>query len=130
MKKTILIDFGEGEGLEREEYKGEVTLKRFNFEEQNAYSEESTDIKFFGATQQVKVSTSKLKELGILKSVIDNKLQKITYFQDKVTKALIPISNSYPLDLAGIRNLPREVGDMLFIAFSEINEVSEKKKES
>lgn len=124
-KKTE-IEFSEGEGAEQVELKGAVTLKRLNFTEKNALEEESTDIKIFGTVPQVKVSTSKLKEFALLKSIIACALVRITYFEDS-TKAFVPVAKDYGLDLDGIRNLPQEVGDELFLAYTELNAVSEKK---
>ena len=127
MKKKIEIMYEEGEGLDKLEFKGKVTLKRLNFSEKNSLEEESTDIKIFGNTPQVKVSTSKMKELSILKSVIGCELQKITFIEDKVTKAHMPVVTNYLLDINGIRDLPQEVGDELFLEFTQLNSVDKKK---
>lgn len=127
MKKEITVDYTEGEGLEKEELKGTVTLKRLSFSEKNSLEEEATDIKIFGNTPQVKVSTSKMKELGILKSIIASDLKKTTYYMDKVTKNTLAQEKPYDLNIEGIRNLPQDVGNELFIAFTELNQVDEKK---
>jgi hypothetical protein len=128
MKKTIEVSYEEDEGIDKLEFKGTVTLKRLNFSERNAIEEEATDVKVFGTVPQVKVSTSKIKELGILRSLDSSALIKTTYQEDKMTKALLPINTPYALDLEGIRNLPRDVGEELVEAFSSLNAVSEKKK--
>lgn len=128
MKKEIQINYTEGEGEDKVDYIGSVVFKRLNFSESNALKEESTDIKFFGNTPQIKVSTAKMQELAILKSVISSNVRKITYQTEKVSKALIAIENAYDLNsIENIRNLPKEVGDQLFLEFNEMNEVSEKK---
>jgi hypothetical protein len=127
MNKTINISYEEGEGLEREELKGKVIFKRLNFSEMNTLHEEGTDIKIFGNTQQINAHPAKLKELAILKSVVSCDLKKITYFEDKVTKAHVPTENGYALDIGGIQALPVEVGNQLFDAFTDLNTLSEKK---
>jgi hypothetical protein len=129
MVKKISIEYTEGEGLERIDFSGDVTLKKLNFSEKNALEEESTDIKFFGNTPQVKVSTSKMKELGLLKSIVECTLVKTTYVQDKVTKNIVPVTNDYNLDITGIRNLPTDIGEELVYEFTEMNNVSPKKKD-
>lgn len=130
MKKEISIDFTEGEGAEKVELKGSVILKRLNFTEKNALEEESTDIKILGNNipPVIKVSTSKMKEFALLKCIVASSLVKTTYFEDKSGKAFVPVANNYGLaDLEGIRNLPQEIGDELFMAYTELNAVSEKK---
>lgn len=121
-KKEINIDFTEEEGTERVEFKGAVTLKRLNFTEKNALEEESTDIKIFGNVPQVKVSTSKLKEVALLKSIVASSLVKTTYLDGKNIGA-----EKYGLEIDGIRKLPQEIGDELFVAYTELNAISEKK---
>lgn len=127
MEKKFDINFTEGEGIDKVDFKGHVVMKRLNFAEKNALDEESTEIKIFGNTPQVKVSTSKVKELGILKSVVRYDLFKTTYVEDKVTKALMPVTKEYSLDINGIRDLPTEVGGFLVEKFTELNTISEKK---
>jgi len=127
MEKKINIKYGEGEGIERIELEGSVTMKRLNFSEKNALEEECTDIKFFGKTPQVKVSTSKMKELGLLKSIVGAAITKTTFFEDRITKNIVPTINGYEMDINGIRNLPQELGEELFVAYVDLNEVSEKK---
>lgn len=128
MNKTIEIDYEDGEGIERIEFKGKVTLKRLNFSEKNMLEEESSDIRVFGNVPQVKVSTSKMKELALLKSIVSSDLRKITFVEDRVTKAFNPIVTSYELNIANIKELPQDIGEELFMAFTEINTISEKKK--
>lgn len=84
-----------------------VTIKRLSFGEKNMLEEEATDIKLVGTSPVVKISMSKLKELSLLKGIV-----KSTY----------PIKN-----IEDIRNLPQEVGDLLFNEFTEINQVDVKK---
>lgn len=127
MEKVLEIDYTEGEGLNRVEFKGKVTMKRLNFSEKNALEEEATDIKVIGRMPQVKVSPAKMKEIGIMKSVVKTELQKTTYFEDRQTKNHVPTSNGYNLDYDGIRNLPQDIGNMLFETFTELNSVDEKK---
>jgi hypothetical protein len=103
-------------------------MKRLSFSEKNSIEEDSTDIKMYGNTPQVKVSTSKIKELGILKSVVSSELIKTLYVEDKVTKNPVPVNTPYALDIAGIRDLPQDVGEQLLEVFTNLNTVSEKKK--
>jgi hypothetical protein len=83
-------------------------MKRLSFGEFNQLEEEATDIKSFAGQQPiVKISTSKMKELALLKSIV---------------------SSTYPLTtIAQIKELPREVGDLLFNSFTELNEQTPKK---
>lgn len=127
MRKKIEINFTEGEGIDRLDLTGTVILKRLNFSEKNAMEEEATEIKIFGKTPQVKISTSKLKEIGLLKSIVKSDLIQTTYVEDKVTKNAVPISNKYDLNMSGIQNLPQEVGEQLVDAFTELNSMNEKK---
>lgn len=129
MNKTVEIKYEEGEGPEQIEFSGLVILKRLNFSEKNALEEESTEIKFFGNMPQVKVSTSKMKELALFKSITSSNLFKTVYYEDKVTKANIPSKNPYDLGIEGIRNLPQDIGEELFLTFNELNNISDKKKE-
>lgn len=130
MKKEIGINYSEGEGLEKIEYRGKVVIKRLKFSEKNELEEESTEIKLFGNMPQTKISTSRLKELGILKSVSDYDLVKTTYKEDKVTKQPIAVSTPYYLDINGIRDLPIDVGEILFYEFTEMNTLGSKKKKT
>lgn len=127
MKKIVEINFSEGEGLERVDFKGTVTLKRLNFSEKNMLEEESTEIKNFGNVPQVKVSTSKMKEISLVKGICESNLEKITYHEDKVSKEAKPISSKYELNITGIKNLPVEIGEELFVEFYQLNNVSKKK---
>lgn len=128
MKKIIDIDFVEGDGLDKIEIKGKVTLKRLNFSESNSIEEDATDIKMIGNVPQVKISTKKIKELGIERGVIENTLTITTYSEDKVTKNPVPHTEPYPLNATGVQGLPKEIGDELVTAFTELNSVNEKKK--
>lgn len=129
MQKKFRISHTEGEGLERIDFDGEVTMKRLNYSEKNALEEESTDIKVYGATPTVKVSTSKMKEVGILKSVVESDVKRTTYIEEKGGE-IKPLSIPYALDINGIRALPQDVGEELFAIFTELNNVTDKKKGS
>lgn len=129
MKKIVEISFVEGEGEDKLEYQGSVTLKRLNFSEHNALEEEATDIKVFAGVPQIKVSSSKMKELAILKGIVSMDLKKITYVMDKVQGKLIPAVTPCQITLEEIKNLPQDIGDQLFLEFMEINSVTDKKKE-
>lgn len=128
MKKTVDVVYEEGEGLEKYELKGTVTMKRLNFSEKNSIEEESTDIRMIGSVPQIKVSTTKIKELGIFKSVVGTDLTKTIYVEDKVSKQPIPINSAYNLDMTGIKELSQEVGEQLIELYTELNTISEKKK--
>lgn len=128
MKKKIEINYSEGEGEEMLEVQGQVVLKRLDFDGKNSLDEEATEIKVFGDMPQVKVSSKKMKELAILKSVVETDLKKITYSLDK-SKQLVPNATPLNLDITGIRSLPVEVGEQLFVEFSNLNTLSDKKKE-
>ena len=128
MKKVIQIDYEEGEDLDKFELHGTVTLKRLNFSEKNSIEEESTEIKILGSVPQVKVSTSKIKELGLLKSIVESDLKKTIYHEDRVTKVATPTTAIYAMDITGIRELPQDVGEELLAEFTELNTVNEKKK--
>jgi hypothetical protein len=78
--------------------------------------EESTDIKMIGGQTTVKVSSSKLKELSILKSIVSS-----TVMNEK--------NEQYTFDSVGIGNLPQEIGLQLFEAVSEINTIDSKKND-
>ena len=125
MEKRIEIDHSEGEGNEKVEFKGCVFIKRLNFTERNNLEEEATDIKFIGNIPSVRVSTTKLKELSLIKSITNSELTKTDY-----SNGGIPISSKYALDVSGIGKLPNEIGEQLFYEWGKINSVSEKKKEN
>lgn len=128
MRKTIHVDYAEGEGIEKYELKGTVVFKRLNFYEKNSVEEESTEIKMLGNIPQVKVSTTKIKELGILKSVVECNLTKTVYAMDAATKDIKAVETPYTLDITGIRELPPEVGYDLVDEYTAFNALSEKKK--
>lgn len=89
--------------------KHRVTLKKLSYGEHNALEEEATQISYSGSQPIVKVSSSKMKELAIFKSIV---------------------SSTTPLDsIQKIRDLPKEVGDQLFEAFTELNQQDAKKKD-
>lgn len=130
MRKEVLIDFTEGEGEDKVEVKGKVIMKKLSWTEKNLYDEESTDIKIFGNTPKVEISLHKMKEAGARMGTVSSDLTLTTYNLDKVTGKLVP--SIAPIDVrtkAGLDMLPIEVGEMLFLAFSEINNLDDKKKE-
>jgi Zn-dependent M28 family amino/carboxypeptidase len=99
--KTEKIEF-EIEGI-----KHWVEMKRLSFGEKNQLEEEATDIKMTGAVPIIKISTSKLKEVSILKSVVDSSISLKT--------------------IEDIRNLPQEVGELLIEKVTELNSTDLKK---
>ena len=97
MEKQVEIEFNGKKEL--------VVLKRLSFGEKNKLEEEATDIKVIGGQPVVKISTSKMKELALLKSI---------------TKA------PFTIDLNSIQALPQEIGAKLFDEFTTLNEISPK----
>jgi hypothetical protein len=94
------------------EFKGKkekVKLKKLSFGERNQLEEEATDIKIVGGQPIVKVSTSKMKEIALLKSIVDA---------------------PFPVSIQAIRDLDLESGNALFEAFTELNQMNEKKSVS
>ena len=88
------------------EYEGKtaiVELKELDFGEKNQLEEESTDIKIIGGQPIVKISTSKMKELALLKSIVDA---------------------PFTISLESIKKLSDANGKKLFEAYSELNNVS------
>ena len=86
-----------------------ATLKRLSFREWNKLEEESTDAKIVGGQPIVKASSSRLKDLALLKGVVD---------------CTIPLANINDLD-----KLDRTSGETLFIAFMELNSQNLKKND-
>jgi hypothetical protein len=99
--KEVEIEFNGSKGI--------VRIKRLNYGEKNKLEEEATDVKIMGGEPIVRVSMSKLKELALLKSITDA---------------------PFPINLNNIQALEQEIGDELFLAYSEINGVSKKKLEN
>ena len=131
MNKEINVDYSEGEGLELIKIKGTVTLKRLNFSEKNALEEESTDIKMIGDTPHVKISTSKMKEVALAKSIVSASLYKTTMVMDKESKQLKEVTSAYPLNtMQLVRELPQEIGETLFYEWGLLNSLGLKKKEN
>jgi hypothetical protein len=93
--------------IEIDGVKQSFTLKRLSFGAKNQLEEEATEIKIVGNQPMVKVSSSKLKEVSLLKSIV---------------KSSIPING-----IGDIQNLSQEVGEALFEAFTELNSVDVKK---
>lgn len=127
MKKEIEVIYGEGEGIDRFELRGKVVMKRLNFSEKNMLEEDSSDVKVLGNIPQVKVSTAKLKEMALVRSIIEADIKKITYFQDKQTKEIKATEVGYAMDITGIQNLPIDIGESLFQEYLALNTLSEKK---
>jgi hypothetical protein len=112
--KEVIIDWSEdGKSL-----KGVVVIKKLNFREKNQIEEESTDVRIVAGQPIVKVSSSKLKEMTLLKSIFSF---DIISTDDK------GISTKYVLDRDGIGNLPDEVGSQILDEISEMNTQSVKK---
>ena len=130
IKKTFEVDYSEGEGLDRIEIKGKVVMKRLNWDEYCSLEQESTDIRLYGQTSQVTLNSKKMKQLAVLKSTVESQITKTTYYEDKVSKAILALPVHYDLDINGIMNLPREIGEQLFEAFTELNGMPDKKKEA
>jgi len=86
-----------------------VKLKRLGFGEKNQLQEEATDIKVIGGQPVVKVSTSKLKELALLKSIV---------------------SAPFPITIQAIKELEQEVGDFLFEEYDALNKPKDAKSVS
>lgn len=126
IKKTLEINYTEGEGVEKIDFSGVVVIKRLDFSEKNALEEEGTDVKILGGVTQVKISSSKIKEFGILKSIVSNEVYRTTY-ESLQGGEFKPISVRYHLDMSGIRGLPATVGELLFNGYSELNTLTEKK---
>jgi hypothetical protein len=81
-------------------------FKEFSFHEKNMIIEESTDIKIVSGQSIIKVSSSKLVELGLLRGLV---------------KA------PFEINLINIQNLNFKDAERLYQVVSEINELDEKK---
>jgi len=95
--------------IEWEGRKETVIIKKLNFGETNDLRHEATEIKIVGNTYQAKVHTGRFMELAILKSIVQ-----------------APFKNS----IEDIRNIPREIGEMLYGEIEKFNNLSEEKKAS
>jgi hypothetical protein len=104
-EKNHLIQGADGSPLkEMVDVKHIITLKKLTFGEKNQLEEEATNVQTTGGVPIVKVSMSKLKEIGLLKAIV---------------------KSTYPLKtIDDIRNLPAEVGNKLFEEFTLLNNVS------
>jgi hypothetical protein len=96
--KEIEIDWNGGKHI--------VKLKRLTFGEMNQLTEEATDVKVINGQPIVKVSQKVLKEIGLLKSIVEA---------------------PFTLDIPSIQNLDSETGNLLFEEFSEMNQQGLKK---
>lgn len=83
-----------------------VKMKKLTFGEMNQLTEESTDVKVVNGQPIVKVSQKSLKELGLLKSIVDA---------------------PFTLDIPSIQGLEADLGNILFEEFSEMNQQNQKK---
>lgn len=99
MVKTKEIEI-EWETSDGKPTKAMVTMKKLTFGEMNDVKEMSTQIKAIGNTPQVTVSQKTLSEQCLLKSII---------------KA------PFTIDITGIRNLDKDVGDKLWEEFTVFN---------
>ena len=129
-KKEVEIDYEEGEGLEKVIFKGTVVLKRLSWGEKNATEDEASTIQLVGKTPIAKISPARLKVAGLSKAIISNNLKK-TIFVENAQKEMISSDAPYMLDPAGLLDptFPQDIGDKLFEAFTELNEMEDKKKE-
>ena len=87
----------------------DIVIKKLTFGERNDLQEQVTQVKYIGTIPQIKVSTGKLKELSILKSLV---------------KAPFKIS------LPEIKELPNEIGEQIYKEVDKFNKLSEEKKEN
>jgi hypothetical protein len=85
-----------------------VKMKRLTFGEMNQLTEEATDVKVVNGQPIVKVSQKALKEIGLLKSIVEA---------------------PFTIDLNSIQNLEAEIGSLLFDEFTELNSQTVKKKD-
>ena len=98
MQKDIEIDWNGKKEI--------VRIKKLTFGEMNQLTEEATDVKIINGQPIVKVSQKILKELGLLKSIIDA---------------------PFTVDLKTIQSLDSDLGNKLFEEFSDLNQQGEKK---
>ena len=85
-----------------------MEIKRLTFGERNDLFNEASEIKFVGKTPQVSINQGKLKELMILKCLVNAPFEK---------------------NIQDIRNLPVKLGDLLYKECDEFNSLDVKKKE-
>jgi len=79
---------------------GIVKMRRLTFGEMNELVEQSSKIKYVGAIADVAINQKMLKELGLLKSIIDAPFQ---------------------LNIQSIQALDMDDGNKLFDAWNELN---------
>lgn len=87
--------------------KDKVVIKELTFGERNDLQEEVTKITYVGTMPQIKVSTGKLRELSILKSLV---------------------SAPFKIGITEVRNLPNEIGEKIYSEVDKLNHLSAKKK--
>ena len=86
-----------------------VTMRRLTFGEMNALNDEVAQIRMQGETPQVNILQSRMKESGILKSIV---------------------SAPFTVTIDNIRRLDNDDGNKLFEIFMELNNVGASKKAS
>jgi hypothetical protein len=131
LTKEIIVDFTEGEGEQRTDIAGRVVMKRLSYDEHNALETDIAPVKLMGNVPQVVINSQAMKSSSIMRSVVSSSVKKTTYMLDKTSGELVP--SVTPIDLttiAGIKELPREVGDQLFMTYTELNSIGAKKDES
>ena len=84
--------------------KHSVTMKRLNYGEKVDLEEGAMDVKVVGNNPITKISTSKLRVLSILKSIVKSTFEPVSY--------------------DSIRSLPQDVGNLLFKTYTELNKQS------
>ena len=97
-KREIPIDW--------EGRKETVVIKKLSYGDVLDLREESTDLKFIGAIPQIKFNSSKYEQLSVLKSLM---------------KA------PFKIEMESIRQLPKEVGELLSKEVNEFSNLGEKK---
>jgi hypothetical protein len=131
IKKDIEIDYAEGEGVDKVVFKGTVTLKRLDTGEYFDMQRASVDMSAVGKNKTVKMDPVRAQIVGFLKSVVDNRLMKITHFMDTEHNEIKSKEAPYPLTEDSLNVLPMTVGvETLLAAFEKLNEVEEKKNSS
>ena len=130
MQKVYEIVYDEDEGVNKVEFKGTITLKRLNWDESNVLQSEAVNMQFVGrGIPSVTPDLAKGKLLAVWKSYVSSEIIKTTYFIDKVTKEIKPKEETYPITLETLKVIPQFLGDYLFDSYTELNTLTEKKKE-
>lgn len=132
MKKAeVLIDFVEGDGADREEFKGTVVMRKLKFGERLDVREEASEPLYSAKGGDARVSSRKAVYLSLTKSIVSSSLKKIRFEEDSVTKELRAVESPLELTMQTLPSLPEEVGQQLCEVFEELNSlVNDKKKDS